>query len=192
MSSCRRRAGFPSGDGAGGGWVAAAEENLPPVLGSAPYHICSRSCCVAFTRSKRCWSVVFPRGHPGTAIRICCTAAVQHERNHRVTPLEAALASTRQAASVPFLLVFFRKLAASYIVFCSPESLAHEQLPMLKSTFRGVPETRSDALLSGLFLRANAVNPNSHDLSTYFYLSSLNWFVCSPTHVESLWTAKLK
>ena len=61
--------------------------------------------------------------------------------------LEAGSASTSLAASVPFHLVFPRNFAASYIVFCSLQSLAHQQLSIWKPTIWGFPETKIDALL---------------------------------------------
>ena len=76
---CRPAASVPSsrqGDGAGLSWVAAAAGNPLPALGCKLCHTCTGSCCFAITRSKRCWSVMSPRaGHPGTALRIGCTAA---------------------------------------------------------------------------------------------------------------------
>ena len=66
--------------------------------------------------------------------QVCWFAALQYEKNHLVAPLNVGSASTRLAASVPFLFSFPRKFSASHIVFCSPQSLAHQQLPMLKST----------------------------------------------------------
>ena len=97
-------------------------------------HICSRFCCVAITRSKRRWSVVSPSaGHPGPVLSPASADLLhcrgQHERNRRVAPLEAGSASTCLAASVPFLFVFSRKFAASYIVFCSPRPSVLSDLP---------------------------------------------------------------
>ena len=206
-SACGRpRAVFPSGgrrrrEAPGAGQQRRRESAPGAGIGSMPHFI---------TRSKTHWSVVSPRvGHPGTALRICCTA---HKRNHRVArlaargpwcgparqaraaggagkqagtrPVRAAAAPTRLAAALPFLFVFPRKFAASCIAFCSPKSLAHEQGPMRKSTIRCVPVFQIPILMP-FCLDCSSGRTQFLILCPHFSdLRSQTWFVCSPKHLD--------
>ena len=134
-------------------------------------------CCPGRTRTWwRLWSVLYPRA--GQALWICCTAAWAKS--------SGGSARGRVSIHTPSCIsssCFHRKFAASCIVFCNPQSLAHK--PMWKSTILGVSETNIDALLSGLFLRAN---PIPHQ-STFFsiWAAKIGMFA-----LQHIWTVKLK
>ena len=98
---------------------------------------------------------------------------------HLVAPLKVGSASTRLAASVPFLFSFPRNFSASHIVFCSLQSLAHQQLPMLNQPFRVFQKPRMTPYCS------NYSSRQTQFLIIFlhcFNLSSQIWFVCSLTH----------
>ena len=92
----------------------------------------------------------------------CGFAALQHERNHQVAPLEAGLASTRQAASV--LLVFTESLQHPVLYFailshlhtspCGNQPFWVFQKPILMPFCLDYSSGQTQFLISPLFFRS--------------------------------------
>ena len=163
-----------------------AEGNLPPVLGSALCHICSRSSFVAITRSKRHRSVVSLRaGHPGTALRICCTTTwtkssggSARSRVSIHTPScvsNISFCLSQKVCSIPYcilhkfaVLSYLHKLHTSSCP-CGNQPVGVFQVPILMAFCPDYSSGRTQFLI---------IRPH------FFDLSSQNRSVCSPTHLD--------